>query len=273
MRIKNNWFHTNVKEIITNPIVRTYFEILDTEYTPTTFKESCDTTIREIGEEYNNIYLAYSGGLDSQFIFNLLLEHQIPFTPVLVETPGSKVELEIALYDCKKYQIEPIIIEADEEKIFEIQREIFFPKNVSAVYSSVPKYLCALEIEKTHRDYVLLSGENPFDYDGNSIKGFHEYEFYFDLVEENFSGDFLSPILYKNSTVLESWKLFDGNVINENEFKAHLYGIPFRPKYRHSYFYTQEFLNWTRSMRIINAYKAEFDDFMDIEKLEIKGLS
>lgn len=267
MRIKNNWFRTNVKEILTDPIVRTYFEILDVDYEPITFKESCDATIREIGEEYKNIYLAYSGGIDSEFIFHLLLQNGIPFTPISVVSTGNEFEHKFVTHNCKKYNIEPIVISLTEHELFDHNREIFFSKNVSGPYSAIPKVLCGRAAKKINEDAVLLSGEDIFE---RGKLGFSEQEFYIDLLEENI--DFISPLFYKNSTFFECWKLFNNFNDNISEFKSKIYDLPFRPKIDQKHFFSEQFVQWVKSIRVNNALKADMKNWQEIEFMEIKGL-
>ena len=47
-------------------------------------QDAIDHTVNKLIENYSNLYVCLSGGIDSEFVANCLLERNVPFTPVIV---------------------------------------------------------------------------------------------------------------------------------------------------------------------------------------------
>lgn len=89
----------------------------------TTKKRSIDFAVKSITENYSNLHIALSGGLDSEFVANAFKERFIPFTPVLVDYYYNEPELWYAKLWCLKNNYVPRIIKIDKkdvEKVFSL---------------------------------------------------------------------------------------------------------------------------------------------------------
>lgn len=79
------------------------------------FDQACDQTAQEIYDSHKNLYLALSGGSDSECIANCLVRNKIPFTPLIVNDSKIKnydeYEQWYANYWCKTHQIQPQVID------------------------------------------------------------------------------------------------------------------------------------------------------------------
>lgn len=80
------------------------------------FDRACDQTAQEIYDGYKNLYLALSGGSDSECVANCLVRNKIPFTPLIVtysEVKGNDQRYEqwYAYHWCKTHQIQPQVID------------------------------------------------------------------------------------------------------------------------------------------------------------------
>ena len=77
-----------------------------------TFDQAADYTANLLYQTWNNkpLYLSLSGGIDSEFVANILLRNNIPFTPYILDVPyTNSYELWYAKYWCYKNKIVPII--------------------------------------------------------------------------------------------------------------------------------------------------------------------
>jgi hypothetical protein len=82
------------------------------------FDLACDQAAKEIYDCSKNLYVAFSGGSDSEYVASCFLRNNIPFTPLLVDykkyqTTIPQYELWYAHQWCKKHQIQPKIFEVD----------------------------------------------------------------------------------------------------------------------------------------------------------------
>jgi hypothetical protein len=79
------------------------------------FDQACDQTAQEIYSQYKNLYVAFSGGADSEGVVDALHRNKIPFTPLIliydnVKDQEQLKESSYAFDWCRKYQIEPLVV-------------------------------------------------------------------------------------------------------------------------------------------------------------------
>ena len=120
MKVKDNWISTNLLERSENSAVDFKLTINPTPILPGTFNEHCDRLAKEIFIQDTNLFLMFSGGIDSEYVLNVFIRNQIPIKPVLIVTPYNKKELVFAIRKLKTENISPIIVEYTEEKIWPI---------------------------------------------------------------------------------------------------------------------------------------------------------
>ena len=125
------------------------------------FEQACDQTAQEIYGQHKNLYVALSGGCDSENVANAFYRNKIPFTPLIliydnVNHQDQMLESWYAIQWCKKHNIEPWIVRSKdfvgslEEKhsFFDIRPRLFFGNITSALLSKYMK----------ERDGVLVTG-------------------------------------------------------------------------------------------------------------------
>ena len=104
----NDWFSVNVAQPnfqlkINRPAANLYQD----------FDDAADDAAQLLFREWGNrpLYLALSGGIDSELTARILLKNKIPFTPVIVKI-GTLNYLEVwyAEYWCHANNIEPVIL-------------------------------------------------------------------------------------------------------------------------------------------------------------------
>lgn len=80
------------------------------------FDLACDIAASEIYDTHKNLYLALSGGSDSEYVADCLFRNGIPFTPIilnynLAKTSDQQYELWYAKYWCKKNNVTPLVVD------------------------------------------------------------------------------------------------------------------------------------------------------------------
>ena len=98
---ENNWFTTNLKNRSLENLCDFQVNIQPYIFKKGIFKEEAKRVAHELVESFDNLYIAYSGGLDSEFVLKIFYEEGLPITPILVDTPFNQYELGWAYNYCK----------------------------------------------------------------------------------------------------------------------------------------------------------------------------
>jgi hypothetical protein len=158
--------------------------------------------------------------MDSEFVFESL-KHLYP-TPIIVDTPGNKLESAYAFHYCHKNNLEPVVIEKTEAEMLQIYYSDIFTKLNGCGVNSVAVLIASRYAED--QGGVAVIGEHGYD-DNN------EWDFYNDaLIHEDNSIYFF---MWTPELVQAMRNEYDGG--DHQEFKHRLYGIPFRPKIKYQY--------------------------------------
>ena len=75
MATKNNWFIPEIKNNIFKITLEPY------KFCNTSFFEACSNQAYELSKKYDNLYIAYSGGLDSEFVLKVFNDLNLKITP------------------------------------------------------------------------------------------------------------------------------------------------------------------------------------------------
>jgi hypothetical protein len=220
MATKNNWLKTNIAERLTNPAVdfRVWHNV--EEVRNDDWETALFDTVTDFSWISKKLYIPLSGGMDSEFVFESL-KHLYPI-PIIVDTPGNKLESAYAFHYCRKNNLKPVVIEKTEAQMLHIFYEDIFKKLNGYGFNSVA---------------TLIAGRYAEDQGGVAVIGEHGYE-------DNNEWDFYNDILINedNSIYFFMWtpelvkamrKEYDNG--DHQEFKHRLYNIPFRPKIKYQY--------------------------------------
>ena len=74
------------------------------------WQQASDYTAECIANRYDNLYVAMSGGIDSEYVADVLWRNQIKFTPIILCVPYS-VDHHYAMRWCRARNIEPVVFE------------------------------------------------------------------------------------------------------------------------------------------------------------------
>jgi asparagine synthetase B (glutamine-hydrolysing) len=235
----NNWVEMNwegriprnMKENFTVSIKRKAAKI-------ESFDAICDKTAKDIASKHNDLYLALSGGADSEHVANVLHRNNIPFTPIVMtlletETP----ETNFAIKWCKHRNIEPLRIHFDHEillngvyrkKIIEARSRLLIGVTPLLVLDEIEKrggkMISGMQVEY-HPDEQFNGTEGiPTEYKGFVI---NESDAYQETISPNkhpwaffyWSPEILASTIYNWDTTLSMARA-----------KEKLYGTEYRPK-------------------------------------------
>lgn len=171
--------------------------------------DAIDYTVEKILENGENFYLALSGGLDSEFAANCLLERGVDFIPVIMDIQTNRIENWYAYRWCYEKNKKPLVISMEESQIIESFPKISLEKKIP-FYSSIPLILSEIVLQRG--GCLILGGEEVIDRDyflSGEFKNMSEhletnkYAFCVEMENKNHIGGFLSytPELFINNLI------------------------------------------------------------------------
>jgi hypothetical protein len=235
MATKNNWLKTNITERLTNPAAD--FKVWHN--VETVGNDDWETALFDTVTDFSwiskKLYIPLSGGMDSEFVFESL-KHLYP-TPIIVDTPGNKLESAYAYHYCNKNNLKPVVIEKTETEMLQIYYSDIFTKLNGCGINSVAALIAGRYAEDCGG--VAVIGEHGYD-------GVSEWDFYNDaLIHEDNSIYFF---MWTPELVQAMRNEYDGG--DHQEFKHRLYGVPLRSKIKYQYSSAYESaLNFINSRR------------------------
>lgn len=231
MLLENNWLKTNIKEIAVDNSKLLNVQITNYPYTKKSFIDASKDVCFKIADMNKPIYVAYSGGMDSEFVISQFKKYNIPFTAITTLVKGNLTELQYARHYYKK---NPEIIKIVLRDI--LDQKVFFTK----FYNLVKTFNCpavnAVQILHTAEyvkaqngimvigDHLIGSTHNPND--NIMLVGTSEWDHYYDNIDEKL----VVPFFYYDLPITQSF-VSQFNTMEHDEFKEYMYdGIPYRPK-------------------------------------------
>ena len=247
---ENDWLTNNVLDL-KNGKKYTPKEIL-CEYVPGDFEKSsvidaATKVANTIKNKYEHIYVAYSGGQDSEFIVNTLHSVGVKFTPIAVEAYHTTDELQFAYVNCKRLGLDLVTLDfMSKNRCGELkqlyQYHVLDKYNyVQASYSHFYYLLIHDYIKKIHSDAILINGHNAIP-----TSDFQDsWSLMIDLWEE-VSTSMLSFMMYNQHIVYETCNYMNINrnttkpwwksefETNSRPEQSNMYGLEPRLKIRNS---------------------------------------
>jgi hypothetical protein len=234
MTTKNNWFNFSSK-IITNHKFKKFNLIFEPyTFTPVKFLHACKNQALELNKNYDNLFLAYSGGLDSEFILKLYKDLNLKITPILISTGYNKEENDRSKEFLKTNNISCEVIELSNNSFIDQLKEKTIDNGFPVLLSGVP--LIISEYVNTKNGYLITGYGDPFENKSHPYDNlkFSFMDYYLDLY------DYKHPSAFFNYSLEVLYSFISD--INYNlplqQAKAKLYNLEFRPKfYWHNDFY------------------------------------
>jgi len=159
MITKNNWIHWKMKPEFHATLKPYPFKKLN-------FESAVKLTIQEIDKNYSNLYLALSGGADSEFALRAFHKAGVVITPIIV-CFGNEKENEYALRTCDELSITPVQINlSSDEYINYFYTHIHQNKFKSFGYHATQVFLAAEYASKNNG--TLITG-NHLCGDGDEV--------------------------------------------------------------------------------------------------------
>jgi len=226
MLTHNNWLTSNIKERVKNKKIPLQVTLLPQKITTNSFEEAAELVLKSIPKQ--NLYLALSGGIDSDYVFNLLVKNNIKFTPIIVYYEINFLEFQYAIHSCTQNNIKPIIMYFKEEDYFELLiKRVYIEIGGAALYS-LPNILIGDYVKK-NKGLVITGQDFVCGDQYNCNMEFNVHDFYIDSIDDTIEIPFF---LYNTDILYHAVKLYDRNM-SVSEWKYNILfnkKADFRPK-------------------------------------------
>lgn len=230
MAFHGNWMRHNLMDRLQDHSAAFKLSYDPVPYEEMSFAEATEHTIRKIQEIGKPIYLGYSGGMDSEYVFKSLIRHDVEFTAVIVITPGNSLESAYALHECRMHGITPVILERSAADMLNVYyHEIFKKLNGYGLHAAAG--LIVGRYAEEHGGVMLMSEHLIDEKAGRMTVGANEWDFYNDVL----IGDHNTVYFFLHTPEICTAVVREMDDSDAQEFKHRLYGVPFRPKIHYDY--------------------------------------
>lgn len=161
MTTENDWIDTNIYERVLVPNLSFHVRLRPYPFREMNFQDAADYTTKRIYEKHKKIYIALSGGADSEFVVRCFHRNKIPFQVIIVKTSGNFKELIYAYKLCDELDIIPIIINLKDADYLRIYFEDVVKKIHGYGIYAIPG-IVACRYAKDN-DGVLIIGEHMIE--------------------------------------------------------------------------------------------------------------
>jgi hypothetical protein len=182
MSTKNNWFIPDIKNNKFKVLLEPY------KFKHTSFLEACKLQAVELANAYDNLFIAYSGGLDSELVLKIFNDLNLKITPILVETPFNIEETKWSKEYCKDNNLNLEIINLPGKEFI----ERLVDKNQNLLLSGLPLIIADYIKEKNGK---LITGcGDPFDDKSKVFTNlkFTEWDYYLDGYDSSHPSAFFN---------------------------------------------------------------------------------
>jgi|688.fasta_scaffold244538_1 hypothetical protein len=208
------------------------------------FDRACDLVAEEIADTHRNLYLAMSGGSDSEYVAKCLLRNRIPFTPIILDynTPkhnDQRYERWYAIHWCKANNIEPWCVDVN-DYCQTSKESMIYSKLRPRLFYGVSTMGLLLE-SVTQKDGYLVTGSQLEYYPDHEQMTYLEPQLGtyqgFVMQETDLYLETLQPdhhpwaFFYWSPEVMASFVSAWDNSLTIQENKSQLYKTSPRPKY------------------------------------------
>jgi hypothetical protein len=161
MATENDWIDTNIYERLIVPSLSYRVYVKPYPFHEMKFQDAADYTARRIYEKHKKIYVALSGGADSDFVVRVFHRNDIPFEVIIVKTSGNLKELEYAFRICEEFDIKPNVIEIDDVEYLKFYYNNVIKKLFGYGIYAIPS-IVACQYARDN-DGVLVIGEHMIE--------------------------------------------------------------------------------------------------------------
>jgi hypothetical protein len=233
MRTRNSWLTTNLSKRLSNPTLDFEISINPYPFKKMKFDDAVYMTVKEIANNYSNLYLGLSGGSDSEFVLRAFHKHNIPITPIIV-LYANEVESKYAYKVCEELKITPVEIVLTDDQFLNCLEEKIYKRFNGPAYN-LPHVMFAAEYTEKNNG-TLICGNHLIG-DGDDLIIDDKFAF---SNEWDYYIEYTYPLVNKIDLFLYTIEIMysmfpEPGEGTWNEYKQKLFNIEYRKKIRAKY--------------------------------------
>lgn len=121
------------------------------------FEEACIAAEMIWAQKQGTMYLCYSGGLDSEYVFSIFRHLGMPVVPVIMRTAYNNHEIKYAFEYCKNHKIKPTIIDLDYDNFVKSGKLLEIATAIKCAAFQIP---CNMWLA-SQLDGTVVTGNDP----------------------------------------------------------------------------------------------------------------
>ncbi len=129
------------------------------------FEETLETAEYVYANKTGKIFLLYSGGLDSQYVFNILHKLGIDFTPVIIRLQGAYYnqdynhhETKYAFEFCESKNVKPLVVNFNLDEFINSGEIIELAESACCGSYMIP---ATMKVAKQLEEFIMLGNDPP----------------------------------------------------------------------------------------------------------------
>lgn len=125
------------------------------------FEETIKTAEYIYANKTGKLYVLYSGGMDSEYVCNVLLYLKIPFTPVIIKLQPSynDHDVEYAYKFCRDKNLKPVIFDIDYDKFVKTGKIVEIAESMDCCSLMIP---ATMHVAEQLDGFVLMGNDPPY---------------------------------------------------------------------------------------------------------------
>ena len=239
MFVHNDWITSNLKNRMLDQKLNfiAKINVKKSNYCSLNFEKEANATAKLIKSNFDTkICVAFSGGIDSEYVVRVFHRNNIDFIPVIVLCDNNLQETKYAVDICKELNIVPEIIHLKNDDLKKIVFEDILIKLKSVGLYAAPHLFASYYAKR--KNYTLVCGAEMLDSEGHISQtkiGLNDWDIYpyglYPEVSVSIPFFYYTPNLF--FSFVDSIDRCSNNTIQE--FKSSLYGVKNRKKIRPTY--------------------------------------
>jgi hypothetical protein len=149
----NNWIDLQVNSS------GAYCNLDFRNFNPIPKKDAIEYTINQITKKYDNLFVAMSGGIGSEFVAKSLHNHGVKFTPMIIDFELNSAEIWHAYQWCYENNITPVVNKLSLDIMINQMPQI--ARYFNTQYISTLEFLIEKYVSRRY-GHVLTGGLSPF---------------------------------------------------------------------------------------------------------------
>jgi hypothetical protein len=208
------------------------------KFTDATLKQHAERVAHNLASEGRPIFIAFSGGLDSEFILQTFISAGLDIIPIIVDSPFNQPEVAYAYKLCAENNITPVVISYTSVQQFVLAvYNIAKTHNLNSLIGCVT--MLAADYATAHSGNLLTGHGDPFIMNTTytdirtvnpdtipTLLKFSDHDYYVETFYPLLTGSFIGS----DTGLFYSMLCEISHILPYEEAKASLYGISLRNK-------------------------------------------